>query len=314
MSSDRSNALEIARSLARISDRNAMIDAVEDITRLGGFAPRDKSTPIAAFESFDPDQQEMLRLIADQRVGHNGAISGWTGAGIPKDTPSLRRWVGAAPPGVLERPVEQPGEVVPRWYVLQALSMEGVEWMQAAERVLKGAGHSERCDLLLEVLSNAYGLLGRFAASLNAEHLERAIAEAGDEGASWARRRLEAFAEADLDLVSCGALTPKLLSPMLRAAQGVGFVIPSCFDGSIEWTPSNRVLLASLPEDRRHAMAQKTVAGWGAPVFAKRLEVLEALSDLLVTADVIEQLDATAKQWPALKGMLPRIRALKKKA
>jgi hypothetical protein len=313
MNDDRAQALEIARSLGAMSDRNALIDAVEKITKLGGFSPRDKSTPIARFESFDAEQREMLRHIAEKEVGDNGAISGWTGAGIPKDTPSLRRWVGVTPPGVLEQPVEQAGEMVPRWYALQALSMEGVEWPQAAERIMKGAGHSERCDVLLEVLSNAYGLLGRFGASLNAEHLERAIAEAGDEGASWARRRLEAIAAANLSPVSCGALTPKLLSPMLRAAHRVGFVIPSCFDGSIEWTASNRAILASLPEARRNLMAQKTVGGWGAPVFAKRLETLEALSDLLVTPEVVKQLEATAKQWPALKGTLPRIKALKLK-
>ncbi|GAB4213839.1 MAG: hypothetical protein OHK0013_38050 [Sandaracinaceae bacterium] len=313
MSEARAQALELARSLEGIADRNALVDAVEKITKLGGFAPRDKSTPIARFESFDAEQREMLRLIAQKQVPHNGAISGWTGAGIPKDTPSLRRWTGVSPPGVLEALVEHQGEQLPRWKVLQDLAAGGVAWPEAERHVMGGADPSARCDLLLEVLANAYGLLGRFGASLGAEHLERAIASAGPDGATWARSRLEAIASTNLDPVSCGALVPKVLSPMLRAAFDVGFVVPSCFDASIEWTPSNRALLASLPEDRRGAMARKTVAGWGAPVFEKRLEALETLADLLVTPEVIRQLETTAKQWPALKGTLPRIKALKKK-
>ena len=60
-------------------------------------------------------------------------------------------------------------------------------------------------------------------------------------------------------------------------------------------------------------MARKTVSRWGAPVFAQRLATLEELSDLLVTPEVVKQLEATAKQWPALKGTLPRIAALKSK-
>lgn len=306
---ERAEALALARALEGLDDRNAQIDAVEAITRLGGFAPRDPSHPILPFSDFDPDQQEMLRRIAAKPVPPSGAISGWTGAGVPKDTPSLRRWVGLDPPGVLEATVEVDGRRLPRWSALQELRARGLAFGEASAMV-EITSPTEACDLVLEVLTNAYGLQGRFGGSVGPADLARAIDAAGEAGARWAAGRLEAMAAADLDRVRCGVPPPKVLATLLRAALRVGYQPASCFDAHIEWTPENRELFASLPERRRHALALEGVARCSAAALEQRLASLEALADLLVTPEVVAQLLATVKRWPALKALAPRIRAL----
>ncbi len=311
MSAERQSALEIARSLVNIDDRNMLADAVEQLTRLGGFAPRDKQAPILPFEAFDNEQREMLRLVAAKAVGRNQPISGWTGAGIPKDTPSLRRWTDVLPRAVLEYPVVHEGQTHPRWWVMQTLHQSGLDWTRIAERLAPTMPPTEWCAVVFTLLTNAYGLHGRFGAALGVGDLERALAAAGPEGVRWADETLTWLAANEIDPVICGIVTPKMLSPLLQVTVAHGRPIESCFDLLIEWSNEQRAVIAAIPEKRRHAAAAHIVGGWGASVFAQRFENVEALRDLLVSAELIRALETTARKWPALKPLLPRIKALK---
>jgi hypothetical protein len=311
MTDERTRAMQIARSLAHIDARNALADAVEEITRLGGFAPRQKSAPILAFEAFDAVQRDMLRLIAAKPVGHNQAISGWTGAGVPKDTPSRRRWSGFEPPGVLEHVVNHEGRPVARWLVMQQLLEVGVDASTIESRLASTMSRAQWCELLFVVFTNAYGLHGRFGAALPLNLLEHAIADASDDVVRWVREKLEFLEAHDVDPVVCGVVTPKMFGPLLRAAVARGLPIAACFDPLVEWTTENRPVLAAIPETRRHQTAARIVSAWGAGVLGQRLESLEALADLLVCTEVVLHLETTARQWPALKPLLPRVRALK---
>lgn len=168
-------ALQLARDLGSVEERDERIGQVELIAQLGGLT---RLTSVVEFSELTDVEQQLARLVGEH------ATCNFLGDGVPRGWATFRRWAGLDPAGPLESRVETGGASAPRWKALLA-SPAGQSIAAAAEHALAGLEPLDRLIALLQIAAGEYRICERFQDAVAPEAVAAALEAGGPEATRW---------------------------------------------------------------------------------------------------------------------------------
>jgi hypothetical protein len=282
-------ALELAKSLAGVTTKDARADIVEELARLGGFAPRKRGAKVndlVPIERFSAAQQEVLREVA--RAGADMLAA--RPAGVPSRGWDFRPWTGVAPARVLETLTSTNEGMKPRWLVFQEAGLAGIAWPDACKAALAGLDAAGRVEAIFLVVSAAYALRMLFPEQAWGQELEGILRASGEAGARYAVELVERLGSDEALRNSLLLPDPTAIEPLLLTAHARGVRLPASLHHLIPWRMESRPLLETLSAEERANLVTRVTAHWGAPNLEMEMDNIEALADLLVTPELVAHL------------------------
>lgn len=240
-------------------------------------------TPLRDLEDFSPLQREVISELAPYSID-------FTGTGVPDRARARARWLGTAPPGVLERVHEwRVDDQTVRWPLWRIWRHEQ-DLLDPASKgcmpppVAAALPEDERMLALLETFDSSYGLTRQWSPE---EHdALRARAKAATD-------KDDAFARLIQEIVETHRNSPGASSPpswLLNLWLVSGRAIPPDWDSFVNWR--DREQLESLPLPRRERCLFADQLSGGEAGAAKVLKVLPLVPTRAATAWVLNEINA----------------------
>lgn len=203
------------------------------------------NTPVRDLDDFSPPQQEIIRELAPFFIE-------FTGTGVPRGRRARLRWLGVAPPGVLEQLKEWTvdGETVrwPLWKIWQHERSEGpppAEQSCLPPTVAAVLTDAERAEALLETCDFSYDLSRRFSADEEKLVTDHVVTDHAND------RLVQVLREILDDHTNEPASEPTFSARPLDLWAARGSEIPPAWDWYVRWEV--REHMALLPIERREA-------------------------------------------------------------